>query len=349
VPITDLTIRQDTLVVATQGRGFWLLDDLFVVRQAAAWESADELRLLAADNTLLWQRRGWNSEAFEGANPKSGVALYYYLPAKPEQPIRIDISDAAGELVRSYASVESELERCLEHNEDPRSPYDAEYPPTKAGLNVWHWDGRREHFPCVRDITLFAGLHGAKVPPGQYTASIAVDGASRSVEFSTSADPRVQTDPAAMAEWSARLDETSSLLQDMLLRLGELRQARAQVERLQQSHPDVEDLQAMARQAITSIDAWDHQIIQPLHETLEDEDAWETRLAGQVRFVLDVIESSGAPVTAGSLQRLADLQAEWSELRDRLQTISKEQLQPIEQWARDNRVAYVAMPEVVTP
>jgi len=349
VPITDLSIRQDTLVVATQGRGFWLLDDLFVVRKAAEWESADELRLLAADNSLLWQRRGWNSEAFEGANPKSGVALYYYLPAKPEQPIRIDIRDPAGELVRSYASVESELERCLEHNEDPRSPYDAEYPPTKAGLNVWHWDGRREHFPCVRDITLFAGLHGAKVPPGQYTASIAVDGASRSVEFSTSADPRVQTDPAAMAEWSARLDETSSLLQDMLLRLGELRQARAQVERLLQSHPDVEDLQAMARQAITSIDAWDHQIIQPLHETLEDEDAWETRLAGQVRFVLDVIEASGAPVTAGSLQRLADLQAEWSELRDRLQTISKEQLQPIEQWARDNLVAYVAMPEVVTP
>jgi len=346
VPITDLTIRQDTLVVATQGRGFWLLDDLFVVRQAAAWESADELRLLAADNTLLWQRRGWNSEAFEGANPKPGVALYYYLPEQPEQAIRIDIHDAAGELVRSYASSESELERCLEHNEDPRSPYDAEYPPTKAGLNVWHWNGRREHFPCVRDITLFAGLHGAKVPPGQYTASIAVDGASRSVTFSTSADPRVQTDPAAMAEWSARLDETSSLLQEMLLRLGELRQARSQVTQLMQSHPAAAELQTMATAAIASIDAWDHRIIQPLHETLEDEDAWETRLAGQVRFVLDVIEASGAPVTAGSLQRLADLQAEWSELRDQLQTISKEQLQPIEQWARDNRVAYVAMPDV---
>ena len=44
----------------------------------------------------------------------------------------------------------------------------------------------------------------------------------------------------------------------------------------------------------------DHQIIQPLHETLEDEDAWETMLAGQIRFVLDVIDSTGAPVTATS-------------------------------------------------
>ena len=334
-------------MVATQGRGFWLLDDLFVLRQAADWETADELRLLAADKTLLWQQRGWNTQQFEAPNPESGVALYYYLPEKPEQAISIDIRDAAGELVRSYSSTEGELQRCLEHNEDPRRPYDAEYPASKAGLNVWHWDGRREHFPCVRDITLFAGLHGAKVPPGQYTASIAVDGASRSVTFTTSPDPRVQTDPAAMAEWSARLDETSSLLQDMLLRLGELRQARAQVERLQQNHPEAADLQAMARQAIASIDAWDHQIIQPLHETLEDEDAWETMLAGQVRFVLDVIESSGAPVTAGSLDRLRDLQSEWAELKTELQNIVSNNLAPIEQWARDSEVSYVAMPETV--
>jgi len=344
VPITDLDIRQDTLVVATQGRGFWLLDDLFVVRQASAWRSTEELRLLAPQDTTLFSQRGWNSEPFEAANPKPGVPLYYYLPGEAEQAISIEIRDASGALVRSYSSAESELERCLEHNEDPRSPYDAEYPGNKAGLNVWHWDSRRQHFPCVRDITLFAGLHGAKVPPGRYSASIVVDGETRNVAFTTSPDLRLTDDAAALTDWSARLDDTSKLLKDMLLRLGELRQARAQVQQLMQTHADADDLQTMASEALASIDAWDHRIIQPLHETVEDEDAWPTRLAGQVRFLLDVIESSGAPVTAGSLQRLADLQTAWLELESSLQSIISKQLAPIEQWARNSNVPYVVMP-----
>ena len=344
VPITDLAIRQDTLVVATQGRGFWLLDDLFVLRQAADWETADELRLLAADKTCCG-----NSAAGTRSSSKHPIRnrAWRCTTTCPKSPSRPSASTSVTQQVNWCAATPVAKANCsaVWNTTKTRAARTMpNIPATKAGLNVWHWDGRREHFPCVRDITLFAGLHGAKVPPGQYTASIAVDGASRSVTFTTSPDPRVQTDPAAMAEWSARLDETSSLLQDMLLRLGELRQARAQVERLQQNHPEAADLQAMARQAITSIDAWDHQIIQPLHETLEDEDAWETMLAGQVRFVLDVIESSGAPVTAGSLDRLADLQAEWKELEAQLQTIVNEDLAPIEKWAQANEVSYVAMP-----
>jgi len=345
VPITDLNVRQDTLVAATQGRGFWLLDDLFVVRQAAAWTERDALRLLAPADTRMFRQRGWSTEQFQSPNPKPGVPLYYFLPESPETPIRIEIRDASGQLVRTYSSEESEFERCLEHNEDPRNPYDAEYPATEAGLNVWHWDLRRDGFPCVRDTTLFAGLHGPLTPPGRYTARIEVDGQARSVEFRTLPDPRVEADPAAIAAWTARLEETSNLLEAMLLRLGELRNAREQITRLMADHPDAADLQTLAGAALEAIDAWDHRIVQPLHETLEDEDAWETMLSGQVRYLLDVIESSGAPVTAGSRTRLADLQAEWTALEARLGEIVDGHLRPIEQWARVHQAPYVAMPK----
>jgi hypothetical protein len=67
-------------------------------------------------------------------------------------------------------------------------------------------------------------------------------------------------------------------------------------------------------------------------------------LAGQIRFLLDVIDSTGAPVTGGQLERLADLQAEWSQHLAELQAIGAQQLAPINAWARDQSVDHVPVP-----
>jgi hypothetical protein len=84
-------------------------------------------------------------------------------------------------------------------------------------------------------------------------------------------------------------------------------------------------------------------LIQHLHETYEDEDAWETMLAGQVRYLLDVIDGTGAPITGGQLERLADLQAEWAQRRGELQAIKDQHLLPLNAWARDRGVEHVTV------
>jgi hypothetical protein len=103
-------------------------------------------------------------------------------------------------------------------------------------------------------------------------------------------------------------------------------------------------LQKAGAQAIEALTAWDRLINQHLHETAEDEDAWETMLAGQVRFLMDVIESSGAPVTGGQLERLADLKREWASRRTELASITSERLEPINEWARQRGVKHVTVP-----
>jgi hypothetical protein len=155
-------------------------------------------------------------------------------------------------------------------------------------------------------------------------------------------DPRITASPEEIREWTARLDETAQLLDTVLTRLGELRKSRSQISGLMERYPDDASLQVSGAAALKAIDQWDHQIIQPLHETLEDEDAWETMLAGQVRFVLDVIDSTGAPVTAGALTRLADLKTEWLELESQLESIRDDQIAPINAWARKNSVPHVS-------
>jgi len=97
---------------------------------------------------------------------------------------------------------------------------------------------------------------------------------------------------------------------------------------------------------VAAITAWDHQLNQHLHQTYEDEDAWETMLAGQIRYLLDVIDETGAPVTGGAMERLADLKAEWAQREAELRDIKTGQINPINEWAREKGVPHVAEPGI---
>ncbi|MCW8846227.1 MAG: hypothetical protein OQK99_10355, partial [Gammaproteobacteria bacterium] len=80
------------------------------------------------------------------------------------------------------------------------------------------------------------------------------------------------------------------------------------------------------------------------HGTLEDEDGWPTMLDGQIHHVLDVLDNSGPPVGAGALERLGDLKADWSVLQGELERITREDIEPINQWAKDNGIKHVSVP-----
>ena len=107
-------------------------------------------------------------------------------------------------------------------------------------------------------------------------------------------------------------------------------------------YPGEAGIQQPGQSALEAIDDLDHAVIQPLHETYEDEDAWETRLAGQIRFLLDVIDDTGAPVTEGALLRLADLKSQWVSLEIQLDEIRSNHIEPINEWARENEIPHVS-------
>jgi photosystem II stability/assembly factor-like uncharacterized protein len=341
VPVTDLAIRHDNLVAATQGRGFWVLDDLFVLRQAAGGITSEALQVFAPENALILPAVR-DARDFEGANPTNGLSLYYYLTEEPEEPLTIEIFDSAGQLVRSYSSAEGEFERCKVANMDPMRPFELEYPSSARGLNRWTWDLKRQGIVCVEDIALYgSGHNGASAPPGEYSARVSAGGTEQTVSFALLMDPRVDASEEQIGYWSARLDETAALLNQVLTSLAEARKARQQIEGLMADYPDDAGLQKAGESAVKRITAWDHRINQPLHQTYEDEDAWETMLAGQLRYLLDAIDRSGVPVTEGSLTRLADLKKEWSARRAELQDIRAESIDAINAWAREQNVPHV--------
>ncbi len=343
VPITDLTIRQNNLVVATQGRGFWVLDDLFVVQQASEDLAAKALHVYTPQTTHMLPRVPEAGE-FEGKNPSRDVPFYYFIRDEIEGELSVDILDGTGRVIRHYSSEESDHDRCRIGNMDPRRPFEIKYPSTKQGLNKWGWNLRNENIRCIPDIPLFAGFNGPRVVAGQYRARIQIGEYEDTVEFTIDQDPRSPASDADTREWGARLDEVSALMNDILTHLHDLRTAREQIQALMSDQADEDELQRMGRAAVSEIGLWEAHITQLKHETYEDEDAWETMLAGQLRFLMDVIDSTGAPVTDGAKTRLTDLKAEWQTRQAELSRISDEHLRPINTWAQQQGIDHVRVP-----
>jgi hypothetical protein len=227
---------------------------------------------------------------------------------------------------------------------DPRRPFKLKYPSTRKGLNKWNWDLKQDGLKCIENITLFAGFNGPGVTPGKYSARITAGEAVETVSFEVKMDSRVSATSEEIQFWSASMAEVGSLISDALGKLGDLRQAQQQIKTLMSDYPIDAELQKTGAEATRKITAWDGEIIQVLHQTYEDEDAWETMLAGQLRYLLDVIDETGAPVTGGALLRLEDLKSEWAERQVELQEIQTGYIDVINDWAQQKGVQHVISP-----
>ncbi|MCP3675057.1 MAG: glycosyl hydrolase, partial [Gammaproteobacteria bacterium] len=344
VPITDLSIRHNNLIAATQGRGFWVLDDLFTIRQASADIDNKPLHAYTPNTTYMSL---WNSSAadFEGKNPATGVQLYYYLSEESDAPLTIDIKDNKGKIIRHYSSEKSDHDECRISNMDPAYPFTISYPKKKKGLNLWSWNLNSENLECIPDITLFAGFSGPKVLPGLYSATFSIGKQQETINFKVEPDPRVKVSEYELIDWDNHQKEVSSLITEILSQLQAIRGSKTQAQALQSQFSDNQQLKTMVDTAAEKITQWEAMIIQMKHQTYEDEDAWRSMLVSQLRYLLDVISYTGAPVTNGAKTRMADLKTTWAQLQKQLSLIKEQQLIPINNWAKKNNINHIQLPE----
>ena len=343
VPITDLAVRQGDLVAATQGRGFWVLDDLSPLRLVSN-DMAEEPLHLFSPGPVEMIRSGGTAGELEGSNPHRGVVLNYFIRDEHEGPLTIEISDSAGKVVRRYSSEEGDFERCILSNMDQRLPFEVTYPSKDQGANAWVWDMRREGLHCIEDVRLFEGFSGAYVSPGTYSARIAIGDVEASNEITLIPDRRIEASEAEFAEVESRVTEITSLLNELLDSLAAIRKARWQIESLSADFPDAQDLQESGSAAISRLDQWEREVLQVDFETYEDEDNLPGKMVKQVRHLLDVIDRSGPPVASGATERLDDLKTNWAKLQSELAEIRSSEIDAVNRWARENAVPHIPPP-----
>ena len=229
--VRDLIIKDDDLIVATHGRGFWILDNFTPLRQlnrpeggpaptssgtdgagaAPRWSKT----VLLKPQTALRVRANLNPDTPlppdepAGENPPDGAMIDYLLSKDADDPVTIEIKDAKGKPVRKYSSADAPMQVNPKRLRIPTywiRPLQSVS--TKAGMHRFLWDmhytpiaGVEPEFPISATYRNTAPV--ATSPwgaPGGYTVTLTVDGKTFTQPLTMVMDPRVKASAADLQE-----------------------------------------------------------------------------------------------------------------------------------------------------
>jgi photosystem II stability/assembly factor-like uncharacterized protein len=202
VPFSDILVHDNDLLVSTEGRGFWILDDLTTLRQISPDVSQTPLTLFKPRDTHRVVPGGGMGDSESPplpVNPPNGVIIRYYLAdAVPAaQALKLDIINASGAVVRSYTSAAS-MPKGKSASQGPGHQdrgKNGVHPPlaTTRGLNQAVWDLRAAPPAGAR-------ADGPMMPEGHYAARMTLGSTAMTEPFDVISDPRTTSTVATETE-----------------------------------------------------------------------------------------------------------------------------------------------------
>jgi photosystem II stability/assembly factor-like uncharacterized protein len=315
-PITDLAVQapRGDLAVGTQGRSFWVLDDLTPLRELARHPDAGPVRLFTPRD---WARGGgWppmsEVDYYVPDRLPPGVLIHYALERPAPSGLRLEVLDAEGRVLARWGEAP-------EPTAGDEDEVESRELPDGAGLHRVAWNPS------------YPGPGGVKAPPGEYRVELTWDDGSATRTFRVRPDPADPTMTAAAYEAQLRtsmaVSDTLAAIERAVERLRSVRdQAHDVVERARAAEQDVGRLPELADSLAARLDSLEAVIAG------ERTDRGEPGLRavaglqdhyGSLMYHLNsgggygAGAAEGAP-TRGALERKADLDGEWNRARDRL-------------------------------
>ncbi len=340
-------VHGDDLVAATQGRAFWILDELTPLREMNDEVVDSELRLFTPE--LAYRVGGGRGRGNVGQNPRNGATLYYWLGEElaEDAELTLEILDDGGELVRSYSSTP-------DPDAKPDTPPPFGDPPAAKtlsgdrGLNRFVWDLAGEPISEIPDLSTFGSLDSYRRAPGRYTARLTLGETTSEAEIEVVHDPRTDISPEDFAEQQALLETLATAVDELHDSVNRLRDVRGQATGLAERAErfDEEGEIERAAEALTAaIDAWEEQVVQAKQETFQDVINFPNRLNADLLALMDAIDGSEPPVTEGARRRWADLQETLSEIRQERDDILGRQLTEFLGVIEAHEVPAIVVPE----
>ena len=229
--VRDVIIKGDDLVVATHGRGFWILDNITPLRQLDRPEGGTTptsshvdgagapLRRphigLLKPQTALRVRANMNTDTPfppdepAGENPLDGAMIDYFLSKDASAPVTIEIKDGKDQLVRKYSSADTLVQANPQRLRIPSywvRPQQSVS--TKRGMHRFLWDMHYTPIAGVEPDYPISATYRNTAPratspwvmPGDYTVTLTIDGKAFSHPLTVAMDPRVKASTADLQE-----------------------------------------------------------------------------------------------------------------------------------------------------
>jgi len=227
VPITDLAIKEDNLIVATQGRSLWIIDDLTPLHQLNSSTLKKEVVLYKPKDAYNLSGGNGRTSRTAGTNHAGGVAVNYFIKsANKEDTISLSFYDLNDNLIKKFSTKPNK------ENKDGTLK-------VEDGNNIFNWNMMYDGAESVQGMILWwASLNGPMALPGNYKVELAVNDSKQTQNFKIINNPSSEVSESEMKAQFDFINDINSKMTEIHKALKNVKKVRSQVGLLKKSISD---------------------------------------------------------------------------------------------------------------
>ncbi len=337
VPVRDMVIKENDLVLGTHGRSFWILDDLTPLHQLTRDVAEADVHLFRPRDS--YRLGGYSFDRTipgVASNPPNGVVIYYYLADQPETEVKLAILEADGTLIEEFSS-------------EPERGEDEGAVKKQVGMNRFVWDLRYPDAHRFPGMIMWAGsTAGPRAVPGSYQVRLTVGARERTQSFSVLKDPRVTATEADLAEqfdFLVRIRDRVSQANDAVKLIRDIRgQIDGALTRVE-GEPFADTIGEAARGIKEALSEVEEAIYQTKNQSRQDPLNYPIRLNNKIAALTGVVASADAKPTQAAYDVFEELSAQLQVELDRLDQIIASQIPAFNALVAEHEVPAVIVRE----
>ncbi|VAV84838.1 Glycosyl hydrolase, BNR repeat precursor, partial [hydrothermal vent metagenome] len=234
VPITDLIIKDNSLIVATQGRSLWMIDDLTVLHQLYNADQNTNI-LFHPKDTYRMRGRSQKDSKTSGTNLPSGVITYFNLKDYDEKDeVSLTYFDTKGDTIKTFSTKNKKKDKLK----------------VEKGANQFVWNMTYDGAERLKGMILWwASLSGPRAIPGQYKVSLNVNGESISQPFTILADPRTESTLEDMKNQFAFIKDVNETMDNAHKSIKKIRKINDKLSAFEVQYKDDDNVKDLVEKA----------------------------------------------------------------------------------------------------
>jgi len=331
VPITDLAIKDNDLIVATQGRSFWILDDLTFLHQLKS-------ETLQQDYHVFNPRAAYRTDGYknenphnEGMNPPNGVVFNYWVKSFDDSSsFSIELKDSQYKTLRTYSNKAKDKEDQLNLVE---------------GMNQFVWNMQVKGVEKIDEMILWHGNIGQyKIPPGQYHAKFKYNKDSTTVNFTVLKDPNYQ---ASEQDYQAQFDFLNTIkskFEQIQQTIRDIRTTRSQInalkDKLGNDYPS--ELDSLGSKILINISRIENNLYQTKLKSGQDMLNYPIRLNDKLSGIFDAVNQHTSP-TAQSREAYQDLVIHIDRELNDFKSIQQKEIKQFNQLIHEKKIDFILL------
>tara|TARA_X000000950_G_scaffold242074_1_gene296117 strand:+ start:9066 stop:12182 length:3117 start_codon:yes stop_codon:yes gene_type:complete len=284
VPVTDLTIKDNSLIVATQGRSLWMVDDLTVLHQLP--KSNLDPYLFKPKATYRLNGSGGKKSLTMGTNKPNGVAVHFFIPKYTEGSDVIELSfhDENGNEIKKFSTSDENSELKV-----------------KEGGNVFVWDYKYPGAEKFEGMIMWsASLSGAKAVPGTYQVRLSVNNFKSENTFEIMRSPTSESSVDQMREQFTFVNQINKTISKAHQSIEKIRRTKLKLNEFLNNFSDNKDAKNIVSKAnflIDSLSTVENALYQTKNESRQDPLNFPIKLTNKLGHIANLVTMNDFPPT----------------------------------------------------